>query len=147
MVPMMSMKKMFFSSPEVTSRVDKATRKVLSKFGAFVRQRAKTSMPVRIKISQPGDPPHSHTRLLRKNIFFGYDIWRRGVVIGPILLPGRGDTGALPALEKGGISQDTKRFQGKPGRPTYIRARPFMLPAFEKEKPWLMELWRDSVVP
>ena len=37
-------KLLFFDTKEVKSRVSEATRKILSKFGAFVRQTAKQSI-------------------------------------------------------------------------------------------------------
>ena len=66
-------KKMFFDAKAVISRVDAATRKVLSRFGAFVRTGAKHSIHKRKAVSQPGEPPSSHVGLLRKLIYFGYD--------------------------------------------------------------------------
>jgi len=44
----------FFSREKVKRSVDAGTRKVLSKFGAFVRQRAKTSIRKRKGTSPPG---------------------------------------------------------------------------------------------
>jgi len=50
-------KQLFFDREAVTSRVDPATRKVLSKFGAFVRRTAKGSIRRRRKAAPPGSPP------------------------------------------------------------------------------------------
>jgi len=77
---------MFFDKQAVLSAVDKATRQNLSKFGAFVRRRAKSSIRPASKkrtVSQPGNPPLSHTGLLRKWILFAWDPSSRSVVIGP----------------------------------------------------------------
>jgi len=50
---------MFFDSKKVVSATDRATRRVLSRFGAFVRRTAKQSIRKRKKVSQPGSPPSS----------------------------------------------------------------------------------------
>jgi len=77
-------KQMFFDRDKVRKRTDAGTRRVLSRFGAYVRTTAKHSIRKRKRISEPGEPPSSHTGLLRRFIFFGYDRDRRSVVIGPI---------------------------------------------------------------
>ena len=79
-------KAMFFDKAAVIGAVDKATRKVLSKFGAFVRTGARHSLRKRKSTSDPGEPPSSHTGLLKKFILFGYDREHRSVVIGPMRL-------------------------------------------------------------
>jgi hypothetical protein len=76
----------FFDRESVIKAEDAASRKTLSKFGAFVRRRAQTSIRPRRDVSQPGQPPSSHVGTLRKMIFFAYDKDRRSVVIGPTLL-------------------------------------------------------------
>ena len=76
-------KKLFFDKAAVMSAMDKATRKVLSKFGAFVRTRSKSSIKKRRAASAPGTPPSSHTGLLKKFIFFSWDPGARSVIIGP----------------------------------------------------------------
>jgi len=58
--------KLFFDRQAVISKVDAATRRVLSRFGAFVRQRAKSSIRKRRNPAPPGSPPSSHTGLLKK---------------------------------------------------------------------------------
>ena len=55
-------KQLFFDREAVTSRVDPATRKVLSKFGAFVRRTAKGSIRRRRKAAPPGSPRPSPRR-------------------------------------------------------------------------------------
>jgi len=135
-------KRMFFDRQAVISKVDAATRRVLSKFGAFVRRSAKSSIRKRKKAAPPGQPPSSHTGLLKKFIFFGYDADRRSVVIGPTRLNQKGRGEAPPLLEYGGKATLVRR--GKKKRVTY-QARPYMGPAFEKEKPQLPAMWRGSV--
>jgi hypothetical protein len=85
----------FFDRLAVTKSVEEATRKALSKAGAFVRQSAKTSLRYRNKASKPGQPPSVHrgstikgrsVSLLKEMIFFAYDARTRSVVIGPALL-------------------------------------------------------------
>ncbi|MBI1373633.1 MAG: hypothetical protein GC159_12965 [Phycisphaera sp.] len=132
--------KLFFDKKAVTSRTDRATRKVLSRFGAFVRRTARSSIRKRKKSSPPGSPPSSHVGLLKKFIFFGYEPQKRSVVIGPVQLTQKGRGEAPRLLEHGGTAP-AKR--GKK-RATY-RPRPYMGPAFEKERPKLPAMWRDSI--
>lgn len=138
-------KQMFFDRKAVTSRVDRATRKVLSRFGAFVRTSARHSIRKRKAISEPGNPPSSHTGLLRRFIFFGYDRDRRSVVIGPQRLNQKvGD--APHALEYGGTSTVVEGLRNRrKKRRIKIAARPYMGPAFEREKPKLPAMWANSV--
>ncbi len=133
-------KGMFFDRKAVTSAVDRAERRVLSRFGAFVRRGARSSIRKRKRASEPGMPPSSHTGLLKRNIFFLYEPQQSGVVIGPTLL-GKG-TDAPRLLEHGGSA--TRRKRKRRVRVTY-QPRPFMGPAFEQEKPKLPKMWRDSV--
>ena len=133
-------KGLFFDRPAVTSAADRAERRVLSRFGAFVRRGARSSIRKRKATSQPGSPPSSHVGLLKRNIFFVYEPQRSNVVIGPILLNNGTDAPAL--LEHGGSV--TRRRRKKRVRMTY-RPRPYMGPAFEREKPKLPAMWRDSV--
>jgi phage gpG-like protein len=135
-------KEMFFDRKAVARRVDRAARRVFSRFGAYVRTTAKHSIRKRKRVSRPGEPPSSHTGLLRRFIFFGYDRDRRSVVIGPMPLTGRiGD--APHALEYGGPSA----VRGRRGRKRRVRiaARPYMRPAFENEQPKLPAMWAGSV--
>ncbi len=106
----------FFTSEKVKALIDPAVRKALSKFGAFVRQRAKTSIKTRKGTSRPGRPPFSHTGTLKKFIYFSFDPAHKSVVVGPTLAGPA--SGAPEALEHG------------TGR---TRARPFMTPAFDAE--------------
>jgi len=138
-------KEMFFDCKAVRSAVDRTARRVLSRFGAFVRRAARSSIRKRKRASAPGEPPSSHTGLLRRFIFFGYDAGKRSVVIGPARLNQKvGD--APHALEHGGMSTVVEGLRGKRRkRKIKIAARPYMGPAFEQEKPKLAAMWRDSV--
>ncbi|ADV63004.1 MAG TPA: hypothetical protein VNN10_14440 [Dehalococcoidia bacterium] len=130
----------FFDREKVKRSVDAGTRRVLSKFGAFVRQRARTSIRKRKGTSPTGSPPYSHVGLLRKFILFAYDPQRRSVVIGPTLT--KEGSQAPRLLEHGG---DAVLKEGGKARHVRYRPRPFMQPALEAEKPKLPALWRDSV--
>ena len=134
--------KLFFDKKAVRDKVDAGTRRVLSKFGAFVRRTARGSIRKRKKPSPPGRPPSSHVGLLKKFIFFGYEPAKRSVVIGPVRLSQQGRGEAPHLLEYGGTG--TVQRKGKRSR-AKIRARPFMAPAAEKEHPKLPAMWRDSV--
>lgn len=143
-------------------RVRKAERKALARFGAFVRRRAKSSIRKGKKPSVAGEPPRSHLELLRKGILFAVEDHHgaAGVIIGPAKLPGKSE-GILRALEEGGeseviIQRRRRRHRGdlalgrKPERASLklklaIRPRPFMLPAFEKEKAGAAALFENSV--
>lgn len=124
----MRMKSLFFTSKAVTSRVDAATRKVLSKFGAFVRRTARSSIKkapfsnrkergrartdFSRKASLPGNPPYSHTGLLKKFIWFGYEPNEHSVVIGPAKLMGKKES--IPeVLEYGGVSRKRNKYRTK----------------------------------
>lgn len=141
-------KKMFFDRAEVAAMLTRKERKVLSKFGAFVRQRSKSSIRKSRKgeISQPGRPPKSHTGLLKRFIFFSADPHRRSVVIGPTALPNR-EAIAPSALEVGGMSEVTEPGKGagsRRRRRAFIRARPYMEPAFREELPAVTDLWASA---
>lgn len=133
---------MFFDTRAVARKVDTATRRVLSRFGAFVRRTARSSIRKRKKASPPGKPPSSHTGLLKKFIFFGYEPAKRSVVIGPVRLSQNGRGEAPSLLEYGGAMKMERRGKRKRAK---VRPRPFMGPAMDKEEPKLPAMWRDSV--
>jgi hypothetical protein len=133
---------LFFDSKAVARKVDTATRRVLSRFGAFVRRTARSSIRKRKRTSQPGSPPSSHTGLLKKFIFFGYEPARKSVVIGPVRLSQNGRGEAPSLLEYGGAMKIERRGIRKRAK---VRPRPFMGPAMDKEEPKLPAMWRDSV--
>jgi len=155
-------KGMFFDRAEVTSRLSKVKKRVLSRFGAFVRTTAKQSIrraPSKRKTapgakarkqrattsntSQPGKPPYSQTGLLKQHIYFSYDAGKDSVVIGPARLS-KPNPDILPALEYGGAS--TTESRGVKRR-INVRARPFMQPAFDKEQKQLPAMWANSIKP
>ncbi|MBI5725018.1 MAG: hypothetical protein HZA50_13740 [Planctomycetes bacterium] len=134
-------KSMFFDRKKIMNAVDVGVRKVLAKFGAFVRTAARSSIRKRKSVSQPGQPPSSHTGLLKRLIYFGYDAGKKSVVIGPA--PLRSEVEAPPLLEYGGRARRKNR-KGKNVIATY-QARPFMTPAFDEEKKKLPDMWKNSI--
>ncbi len=141
----MRIKEMFFDRPAVLKAAGRARVKTLSKAGAFIRTRAKTSIRARKGSSPPGTPPHSHTHLLKRHIYFGYDRLSESVVAGPAKIK----KGQAPrSLELGLRSEVSAYRRGKKVQRTVgIRKRPYMLPALQKEKPNFPELWLNSIGP
>lgn len=125
----------FFDSVKVRSMVGTAARRVLSKFGAFVRQRARSSIRSRKKPSLPGMPPSSHEGSLKRLIFFAYDPAARSVVVGPTKF-GAGEAPGL--LERGGRV-------GRKGKVQRYKGNPFMAPAAAAELPKFRESLRNMV--
>ncbi len=143
----------FFDRSKIIRSVDRAARQVLSKFGAFVRTAARSSIRKRKKASEPGKPPSSHVGTLKQFIYFAYEPGSRNVVIGPTRI--NTSTGEPPhALEYGGLTTDMRVKRKRRGRPrtvqkrrVVIKARPYMHPARDKELPKLPALWANSVKP
>lgn len=161
----------FFDNPAVMKYVDAKTRNRLSKFGAFVQRRAKSSIRKRKRASEPGDPPSSHRGLLKDWILFDYDPAKRSVVIGPMKLnqisfdaSGQPSAGTVPAtLEYGGTVnifevhkqgkwkradlRSRRRIAALPQRmrKAMYKARPYMRPAYDIELQKLPALWGDSL--
>lgn len=140
------LKQLFFDRPRVQRAVDWGKRQALSKAGAFIRRRARSSIRKRKRSSRPGEPPSSHTGLLRRFILFGYDRRRDSVVVGPV---GFRQSTAPSVLEFGGRSavESRRRSRRRKKRVVRIAARPYMRPALEKERSNLPALWRNSVRP
>jgi len=144
-------KDVFFDSAKVLSAVDRATRRVLSRFGAFVRKTARDSIRPGKRPSRPGQPPKDRTGTLKRFIWFGYDPAAKTVVIGPAYLrrqsvggdvaPGTLEHGArvLRRVPRGKRSQKVVSAN--------YQARPYMAPALAKELPKLPAMWQDSVKP
>jgi len=147
-------KTLFFDAPKVIGAMDKVTACVFSKFGAYVRQTARQSIHNRKKPSAPGKPPSSHTGLLKHFIYFAYDPRARSVVIGPVRIHERPRGGGVlevpDVLEHGGrTAVNTGRYRRhqkiRTTRYIQIKARPYMQPAFEKEKPNLPNIWKNCL--
>lgn len=133
----------FVDRKAVLSYVEKKQKRALSKFGAFVRATARQSIRKRKKASRPGQPPTNQTGLLKKFIFYFYDEREGSVVVGPVKLKRNPD--ALEALEFGGrFDRSIGRGSGRKRRRVLYKARPFMQPAYEKEKPQLDRVWSEA---
>ena len=138
---------LFFDQHAVMSRVDAATRRALSRFGAYVRADAKKSIrkAANSKPSAPGRPPKSRKGTLKQHIYFSYDPIKQSVVIGPALLP-RTRQDNLIMLEYGGTRRmPLPSYGGAIRRLARYPARPFTRPAFEKNKPRAASLYKDQV--
>lgn len=125
---------MFFDRQKVLDAVGKENARKLSKAGAFIRQRAKTSLRRRKRPAAAGEPPSVHSRSSRttlRNILFGLNPDWESVVIGPVGIGAkrlRGSSAAtVPELmEFGGMATLEKE------RARYSK-HPFMKPALDKE--------------
>jgi len=114
--------RLFFDRAEVQRAVDPATRKVFSRFGAYVRNTARRSIRKRRKASSPGRPPSSHRGDLKRKIMFAYEPDRKTVVVGPEDLPAK--KGETPeTLEYGGWvkTTNTRRTKRRVGDAAEIR--------------------------
>ena len=162
-----AVKNLFFDRQAVLDAVSRAERKVLSRGGAILMRSARKSIkPVgkrvlkRLKksrgkggrkrvdglVSKPGQPPLSHTGLLRNNIFFAFEPVQSSVVVGPIRLNQK--ISGIPAiLERGGQSKVMSggRRKRRVIRTVKVAARPYMGPALVREQSKLPPLWADSV--
>jgi len=171
LTPSIKVTKLFFDAPAVLRAVDRARRQVLSKQGAFLRTRARSIIRPRKAASTPGEPPHSHTGILRRFLYFSFDPATRSVVVGPARTnqvffdkDRRPVTGTVPSvLEYGGQItikevhrhgrwqradlRSKRRLAGLQTRyrKVNIRPRPYMSAALALERKALPELWRDSV--
>jgi len=151
----------FFDRAKVQGAVDRASVRVLSRQGAFIRTAARSSLKYKKRPSAPGEPPVVHRTMsrtktnkqgvakqqtvspLREFVFFSYDQASRSVVVGPALLNGRSGARTLQALEYGGPStiRDSKGRE----KPVIVRARPFMGPALSKAMADLARKWQGQV--
>lgn len=125
----------FFDKAGVIDAVDAGTRSAFSKYGAYVRTRAKSSIRKRKTSAPPGSPPSSHAGDLKRLIFFAYDANTKSVVVGPVAFR-KGEAPRL--LEHGGTA--TRR-----GKPAHYRGNPTMLPAAKAEMPKFPDLIRGMV--
>ena len=148
MLTMKMAKSSFFDAAAVQRAVDPAKRKNLSKAGAFVRRRARSSIRRRKKSAPAGQPPslHADSEPNIRTIFFVWEPQRETVVAGPVALPStKGD--ATEAQEHGGRVKVIRRRKGgkRVVRVVTIRAHPFMGPALEAEEDKSLDLWKNSV--
>lgn len=140
---MFEFKGAFFDSAKVIKAMNNADRKIQSKFGAYVRTRARSSLRRRKKPSSPGSPPSVRSRdtyATLKNILFGYDAKTHSTIVGPVLLRNKSAKYSVPKLHEFGGS--VLRRDGKTAR---YPARPFMAPALAAERPKFPSLFRASL--
>jgi hypothetical protein len=144
----------FFNAEKVIKELDAAKRKVLSKFGAFVRQTARSSIrPIGKKgePSPPGSPPKSREGSLKRLIVFAYEPDRDNVVIGPLLRGGVSELNTPARLEFGGsftvtrLTRERRRLGIIRGKRYVTEARPFMRPAFMREMTKMPAMWANSI--
>lgn len=139
---------LFFDRKAVINAVGRANAQALGKAGAFVRRGARSSLRKRKRSSAAGMPPsvHSPEPNLR-SIEFAFDK-KAGVVVGTIDLPRGSD--APEMAEHGGTTTITRtRYRG--GKKVRVKqraryaARPYMVPALNREMPKFPSLWSNSV--
>jgi len=131
-------KRHFFDRRGLERLMRRQTLRALSKWGAFVRHRAR-EMVRKKKRSAPGQPPASPTGLYRDSIFFALDPDSLAVVAGPVRFS-RSKTPPVPEiLEHGGYVNT------RDGRGAYIDPRPHMQPAADEVNDQLERLWAPSL--
>jgi hypothetical protein len=133
----LKVKQSFFDKDPVIRALDRADRSILSRIGAFIRTRARSSMRRRKKSAAAGQPPSVHVGDLRQRLYFGYDVATRSVVVGPVKF-GSGDVPNL--MEFGGTV--TRR-----GRALHYLPHAYMGPALRAETAagTIPPQWRNSV--
>lgn len=162
--PVNAAKNFFFDRQSITAGMDKAERFAMMRFGARVRadgrQNIRKRRPRALQLkrdaagrfasgdktsaSRPGQGPTNQTGLLKRFIFFQYDPVAQNVVIGPIKLYDRAGENVPDILEHGGMA--TLIDPEKKTRKRYMMApRPFMQPAFERQKLKLKDYWQDAM--
>jgi hypothetical protein len=109
----------------VEASIEKAKLKSLKKVGFKTREAAMNSIKDGTGYSHPGEPPISHTGVLRRFILYSMGDGNSSVVIGPKYLKKK-SRDAAAALERGGIATNSR------GRVIRVEQRPFMVPAFER---------------
>lgn len=103
----------FLDSKKINRYISAKQRRVLNRAGAYARTVAKRSIKARKGNARAGEPPHSHTGLLKNFIFYSYDPRTKSVVVGPQQIAA-GTAGALRALEHGGQVRPKQYKREKP---------------------------------
>lgn len=120
----------FFYPKAVDTAQEKAEKKVLGRFGFYVRRDSRGKMRKKKKPSKKGSPPRVVTGLLKNFIFYSYDKFRQSVVIGAAKLAGFKGAGVAPARLENKNDLD----------------RQFMDPAFKRQLAEHMPgMWKDSI--
>ena len=144
---LIDVKKLFFDKAKVVRAVSKAARKTLNHIGGLIRLTARRSIKQAANhnsVSRPGKPPLSHTGLLKRFIMYAYDPSKESVVVGPVLLGGRRGKDAPHTLEFGGSTKVNSRRFGE-RRNVFIKARPYMYPALEKNQQTICKIFKNSI--
>jgi len=140
----------FFDRPAVKNYLDRRSRHVLRRYGAFVRMTARRSMRKRKGPSLAGQPPHAHPGhggfslrdSRRGGIVYGLDSMRASTVVGPLAVAkAKGTTAGetVPeVLEYGGVVRRQK------AELAHYPPRPFMRPAHAKALDKQAEWWREA---
>ena len=108
-----AIKDWFFDREAVQKAVERGNLRALSKAGAFIRTRARSSLRRRKKPSPAGSPPSVHSRdsfATLKNILFGLEPQRQAVIIGPVAL--RGSSGNAATAPVSGTVPNVMEFGG-----------------------------------
>lgn len=138
---------LFFNDERVISALTAASRQNLMKYGSYVRNAARRSMRKvgkRGKPSAPGTPPKVRRGQLKRFLFFVWDTFSRSVVVGPqSFFPGKIEQ--IPGVHEHGGTLTRRSRKKKRSYVARYPARPFMLPAHQKEISRLPGLWRDSI--
>lgn len=138
------MKKLFVDRKKVLRAADRAAKRPLFRWGAYVRSVSKRSIRKRDGTSKPGKPPHSHTGDLKRLIFFGFDPRTRSIIVGPELYA----SGNAAKIETGGRIRVKRKSKGQKRtvQKATIAERPFMQPAAKKANEKLLpDIWKNSV--
>lgn len=140
-----AIKRNFFDPNAILAPAEKMYRQKLSRFGAFIRRRAKSSIRKRKKVSEPGKPPTNRTGLLKKFILFAYEPEAKTVVAGAAAF--KSNATAPELLEHGGVGITSKLVnrKGQERRTGHWRPRPFMQPAYDEEYPAFIQSIKDSI--
>lgn len=164
----MRLRKARFFDRDIFRGVEEGHKRALARFGAFVRSDARKSMrnarvrktarntittrrkgkQVRVsrKPSAPGTPPRAVQGDIKRFLFFEYE--NKNVVIGPWKLPHKTKTRhPVPAMHEQRHPSHAivrRRFKRRTVTQRYPQ-RPFMVPAFEKNKKKLPGLYKDTV--
>ncbi len=166
-------KEFFFDRDKVKAAMDAATARALAQSGYYLMKAAQWSIKDRKTPSLPGNPPHSHTGALRRNILFSADTLRDTVVIGPIKLnqvsfdskDHRPIAGTVPSVLEfsGQITVKEVRYRGGKWQRADLRsrrrlagaemryrnatvaARPFMGPALQKNLSRIPAQWQNAL--
>lgn len=137
----------FFAPKPLIAAVGKTKALVLQRMAAFVMRDAKQSIRKSNKPAAAGQPPHSHTNLLKRLIRFAFDYGSRSMLVGPEKAPAEGYD-EPEALEAGGTSLLKKPRYDKYGhkiQAVTVSPHPFMGPALKKNTSKFPALWTNSI--